>query len=127
MALSYGSGRTIEEVFSAYGRSVFGDPESTPEEESIYEGLRICFRDSAPVTSTLLKWSATERIPSDALALFAHELSLHVTLLDAKKATPTVQTLPSATAASDPEPPAGKRKVTRDELAAALGADLAPI
>lgn len=74
----YGSGKAVEEVFAAFGRAMFGDPEATEDEALRYQTLKRHFPDPAAVTGTLLKWSATDRIPSDALPLFAHEMAQHV-------------------------------------------------
>ena len=122
MALGYTSTKTIEEVFAAFGRTVFGDAEATSEEALTYQSLRTFFPRPAEVTATLIKWSATDRVPSDALPLFAHELLQHVVAPEIQHPEVTPP-LPPVVTDPPPKPGTSSRKLTSEELVRALGCE----
>ncbi len=64
----------IQSMFSVYGRAVLGDREATVEEAKRLQVVKEHFYDYEKVTTALLKWTGAERIPVDALPLFAMEL-----------------------------------------------------
>jgi DNA polymerase III subunit gamma/tau len=121
MALGYGPGRAIEEVFSAYGRTVFGDPDGTAEEDRLYQQLRLYFPNVPELTSTLLKWAATDRVPTDALPLFAHELAQHVACHEKKTPASTPAAPPMR---QDPAPAPSPTRISRLELGLGTGAGI---
>lgn len=65
--------QVVSGIFSAYGLAVFGGDDTLKEEAQAYSSIKSSFRDPAEVSALLLKWSASERIPSDALPIFAWE------------------------------------------------------
>ena len=74
MARTQPVSRAIAEVFAAYGRSVFGDPAAPEEEQQRLKVVGSSFVSHAKMTEVMIKWSSSDRIPVDALPLFAHEL-----------------------------------------------------
>ena len=118
--------KAIEEVFSAYGRCVFGDPDLTEEEAKRYEAVRGRFPSPAIVTPILIKWSSTDRIPADALPLFAYEL----TEISKPDAAPSVKAPRAKTTVSVPQPeestPSGG-SLSQREIASMLGATITPV
>ena len=76
MARMRPTGKAVEAVFSAYGKAVFGTEGCTPEELQRYSAVKTQFSAPAPVTELLIKWASTDRIPTEALPLFAYELYL---------------------------------------------------
>lgn len=64
----------ISGVFSAFGLALFGSGDALKEEAQAYAAIKAGFPDPAVVSALLLKWSSSERIPSDALPIFAWEL-----------------------------------------------------
>lgn len=76
MARTRPASMAIETMFSTYGRVIFGGEDLTPEELRRYTAIKARYPSPAPVTAVLLKWSAADRIPADALPLFAYEISV---------------------------------------------------
>lgn len=107
--------KAVEEVFSAYGRAIFGAEDSTPEEKRRYDAVKAHFPHPAPVTAVFIKWSASERIPVDALPLFAYEVSLINTSL------PTMESKAKEVTEPEPEPAVAVAGPTLS-MAARLGA-----
>ena len=68
------AGKVVEAVFSAFGKAIFGVDGCTAEETKRYELVKTRFPAPEPVTALFLKWAATDRIPVDAMPLFAYEL-----------------------------------------------------
>ena len=119
MACMRPAGKVIGEVFAAYGRAVFGGEEFTPDEAKRYNAVKAHFDSPAPVTALLLKWSTTDRIPTDALPLFA--LELHQ-LRSEGAAKPIVVASAPAIAKEDPLPSGSTR--SGSALAHKLGAKI---
>ena len=95
--------KAIQEMFATYGRAVFGDPNFSPEEQKRYGRIKQGFPDPARVTDILLKWTGSERIPADALPIFAYELHSLWTRTDTR-VTLDMSPLPKPAASQSPAP-----------------------
>jgi hypothetical protein len=112
--------QAVEAVFSAYGKAIFPGDDLTPDELRRYNAIKACFSVPTPVTAVFLKWSSADRIPADALPLFAFELSA-VSGADAPAATTPAR--PAARPAPEPTPvPATPPTVSTKDLTQLLGA-----
>lgn len=120
MARSQPVSRVIEEIFAAYGRAVFGDADASEEDRSRMRGVKDLFPNPARMTEVLIKWTSSDRIPVDALPLFAHEIHSLRSQDDGAQArrSNAVQPSPSRPAA----PPAVARPVSGNSALAILGA-----
>lgn len=112
--------RAISELFSCYGRAIFGTEDSTPEERRRYDAVKAAFPEPMPLTAIFIKWTSSDRIPVDALPLFAFELLL------GNKAQQGVAFAPprpeSTPVAPPPEPEPAEPPVRTSSLAARLNA-----
>lgn len=116
--------KAVEELFSAFGRAVLGDSEATEEEARRYTALRLRFPDVPTVTSTLLRWSATERVPADAIPLLIYELDTQVVVPGEAPATPAPSPVRSEPEAATPAVSSGPRKASPEDVARLLGGKL---
>ena len=112
------SPKAIEEVFSAYARAVFGEEGTSEEDQRRHTAVRVCLPNHTALTSVLLKWSAAERIPTDALPLFLHELSQHVVVPESTTpvAPPPVVLSTPALPVPVPVPPPASGVMSIDDL-----------
>ena len=112
--------QAVEAVFQAYGKAIFPGDDLTPDELRRYNAVKACFSVPAPVTAVLLKWSSADRIPADALPLFAYELSA------VSGAEPPATATPAARSTPRPAPvaaaPAATPTVSTKDLTQLLGA-----
>ena len=60
--------QVIEAMFEIFGRAVF------KPEDSVHDAIRQGFGSVSQVTTILIKWSLSQNIPLDAMALFIYEL-----------------------------------------------------
>lgn len=66
--------KVIELLFSIYGRSVFVDPEVSPEDQKVYTDLRQRMGAPFVVTGTFLRWLQACSMPADVLPILLAEL-----------------------------------------------------
>lgn len=112
--------RAISELFSCYGRAIFGTEDSTPEERRRYDAVKAAFPEPMPLTAIFIKWTSSDRIPVDALPLFAFELLLgNKSQQGVAFAPPRPEPAP---AAPPPEPEPAEPPVRTSSLAARLNA-----
>ena len=110
--------QAIEALFTAYGKAVFPGDDLTTEELRRYTTVKTCFPDPGAATTVFLKWSAADRIPADALPLFAYELS---NLCGSEALTPRPTSRPTPQPVT-PAPVPSPTAPTTLEITALLGA-----
>lgn len=108
----------ITEIFSAFGLAFFGNGEALKEEAQAYNAIKAGFPDPTTVSALLLKWSASDRIPTDALPVFAWEMHQIASSED----TPT----PTATGVVAPAANRTAPSTSRRPLSKLPGVDIIP-